>query len=362
MSGFGLSPFGLFPWGFGSTGYVLGTAKLIIPHNAAYGTQKITISFDARMTDASDYALIHKMVAGKEEWGFLQNSGTLSAVMYEGVAASAITASPETNLFQSFVGVYDGINWEFFIDNVSQGTVAIGTRDLFDGQIEVCLNGAIRNIRIFDTDLTASEVEDVTYNRNIPITNLVGEWLVNDNAAVVTDSVGSNDGSIVSGTWCGGEHDASISSEDWGTYSADCISGSGIDWPVAVDGTSSTSLWDVDTDDHQFLQSVGYFYRSDPYDTITLQLHLESSLDATVYVHFDYGTPAGIGTVWDRNASATVIAVAAGDDGWFSEDFTIPAASGEHQLINVWLSAERDTPTDEGLMALHQVRMDWKIA
>ena len=62
-------------------------------------------------------------------------------------------------------------------------------------------NGRIADVRIYDAELTASQILDI-YNGTTDRTNLIGQWLTNSDD--VLDHAGTNDGTNVGSTYSTG--------------------------------------------------------------------------------------------------------------------------------------------------------------
>jgi len=74
--------------------------------------------------------------------------------------------------------------------NNSTANCFIGARSL-NNSPSLYMDGNLADVRIYDTDLTASQILDI-YNGTTDRTNLVGQWLTNSND--VLDHAGTNDG------------------------------------------------------------------------------------------------------------------------------------------------------------------------
>jgi hypothetical protein len=134
---------------------------------------------------------------------FARNGGT-----------DTVGAAIRTNIEIEVTAVFDGSSMYLYEDGVLIGkktSVLLSTA--YSNPDEIGANvsnsrwfdGDMWDVRIFNTALTSTEVSNLYYNNIVPQTNLVAEYFnsINTDGAgtVLTDSVGSNDGTISGATW-----------------------------------------------------------------------------------------------------------------------------------------------------------------
>jgi len=143
-----------------------------------------------------DTGLIHVI------WGdgssFLVSTQDGAALQDGEWAHIAVTFNNSGNMTRYFNGIQTGT-----IDDLSSyGSLSV-TEDMFigarnRGTTDIYFNGNITDVRVYDTELTASQILDLYAGTNIT-TNLVGHWLTDNDD--VEDKAGSNDGTNYGSTY-----------------------------------------------------------------------------------------------------------------------------------------------------------------
>jgi len=136
-------------------------------------------------------------------------SGNMTFIVRNGadnghfILDSGVSASSLTGEWTHIVGVADGNNLTMYINGVSvasisyDGTINNPASDAHIGSYNADVdnthrtNANIADVRIYDTDLTATDISDIYNGTNIT-TNLVGHWLTD--ADNVLDNAGTNHG------------------------------------------------------------------------------------------------------------------------------------------------------------------------
>jgi hypothetical protein len=233
--GFGFSPYGIFPYGFGGVvPYPIGTAKITIPHllTGEYDSTGIMISFDAWInpTTSTDTALLCKGGgATSPDWYFGYVGTNLKfALTDSGGTTTDIFVVPAAGYEYRWVPMVMGIttiggNTSAYvcIDNAiaaTAGPLAGVTRQTNTDDIISGMGGRIRNIRIHDaysSPSTAVKFGDkfMSYMDNLLSSSLVGAWDIDDNSFTLADSSSTgNDGTLwAGGLWSNGANDLSSS-------------------------------------------------------------------------------------------------------------------------------------------------------
>jgi len=131
---------------------------------------------------------------------FIVRNGANNA---QAIVDSGISASSIIGDWTHIAGVADGTNLTLYVNGVIaasiayDGTINNPTSDTNIGAYNNTINnlhltdGNIADCRLYDTDLTASQISDL-YNGTDVQTNLVGHWLTDNDD--VEDNAGSNDG------------------------------------------------------------------------------------------------------------------------------------------------------------------------
>jgi len=153
--------------------------------------------------------LIYLDAAANPNIKFIVRNGANTAYT---VADSGISSSSIIGEWTHIAGVADGTNLTIYINGVSEGSIAYDgtinnpTTAIVIGAYNNTLNsrhlteGNIADCRIYDTDLTASQISDL-YNGTNVTTNLVGHWLRNTDDLLdysVNNNHGSHNGSTYS--------------------------------------------------------------------------------------------------------------------------------------------------------------------
>lgn len=91
-----------------------------------------------------------------------------------------------------------------FVETVAGTTPATVTANTFrigqSGSNSEYWNGKIKNVRVFNTALTAAQIAALYNNSNIPTSNLVSHWKFDEGSGTTaTDSAGSNTGTLTNG-------------------------------------------------------------------------------------------------------------------------------------------------------------------
>jgi len=151
---------------------------------------------------------------GQRGYGFGVN-GTISPYFERnGVGITAAPFVMQLGNYYHVVTTFDGTNIRYYVNGTqSGGTVAttnppantasvnIGRRPYTAS--EQNFNGNIDEVRVFSTQLTQAQINDLYYNRIVPRTSLVGEWLFNEGSgSTATDTSGQgNNGTITGATY-----------------------------------------------------------------------------------------------------------------------------------------------------------------
>jgi len=174
-----------------------------------------------KMDDNSTFRILSKDngIGSDREWLLATDSGgNLNIYLIDGGqfrGREYTTPLPE-NEWLHISATYDGSGGENFrlglklyvngvqVDNVdfgSGGYVAmdVTTNDVYIGRYATTYSdGKFADVRIYDDELTASEVLDI-YNGTTDRTNLIGQWLTNSDD--VLDHAGTNDGTNFGSTY-----------------------------------------------------------------------------------------------------------------------------------------------------------------
>ena len=143
-------------------------------------------------------------------------SGNMTFIVRNGadnghfILDSGVSASSLIGEWTHIAAVADGNNLTMYINGVSvasttyDGTINNPASDAHIGSYNADLNnnhrtnGNIADVRIYDTDLTASQISDLYSGTDVQ-TNLVGHWLTDNDD--VEDKAGTNDGTNFGSTY-----------------------------------------------------------------------------------------------------------------------------------------------------------------
>jgi len=183
--------------------------------------EPFSLSTWVKMDDNSTFRILSKDngIGSDREWLLATDSGgNLNIYLIDGGqfrGREYTTPLPE-NEWLHISATYDGSGGENFrlglklyvngvqVDNVdfgSGGYVAmdVTTNDVYIGRYATTYSdGKFADVRIYDDELTASEVLDI-YNGTTDRTNLIGQWLTNSDD--VLDHAGTNDGTNFGSTY-----------------------------------------------------------------------------------------------------------------------------------------------------------------
>ncbi len=195
----------------GSNDYVGATVFSEISEALEY-----TIEFDVLAKDLTASNLIGNTLGASDRMSIKIDSGEITAGHYDGASflGNFKAKNIEINKWYHVVYSFADTNSVLYIDSIPNVLAGSGTLtstnvnftvgDRVDRSGTYPFNGLIENVRIYNTALTATEVSNLYYNNVVPTEGLVAEYFNSDTdgaGTVLTDSVGSNDGTISGATW-----------------------------------------------------------------------------------------------------------------------------------------------------------------
>ncbi len=152
------------------------------------------------------------------------NADSISFMIHNGVDRQfcRYSTTPQTGTWYHIVGTWDGATMTTYVDGVSRATLAMtgslpsGTPNFQIGRMgapgyEYQFDGAIRDVRVYNRALSASEVSDLYNGAAVSSTGLAGHWMFDEGSGTTAaDSSGnSNNGTVNGATW-GFEGDSGI--------------------------------------------------------------------------------------------------------------------------------------------------------
>lgn len=122
------------------------------------------------------------------------------------------TTNPQIGIWYHVVGMYDGTNMYIFVNGVQENSVALSISERTLSTIRIgnyggnaaYANALIDDVRVYSTNLSSTQINNMYYGIEPPTTNLKGRWKLDDGSGTsATDSSGNgNTGTLINTpTW-----------------------------------------------------------------------------------------------------------------------------------------------------------------